>query len=180
MYAVIETGGKQYKVQPGDVVQIEKLEGEIGTATKFSSVLLVAKPGTDSTTIWLGKPTLTGAVVDAEIVGQGRGDKVIIVKMKRRKQYRRTAGHRQSLTQLLILGVTNGSGEKLELSASEKKDRMAKFITHLKPKGPAFSPKRLGSRKKLNAKIVAENKAGTPKPASAKSAAKKTPSKTSK
>ena len=57
MYAVIQTGGKQYKVSPGEVVQVEKLEGEIGAATKFSEVLLVAKPGTDSTTIWLGKPT---------------------------------------------------------------------------------------------------------------------------
>ncbi len=185
MYAVIETGGKQYKVQPGEVVQVEKLEGEIGAATQFSNVLLVAKAGTDSSTIWLGKPTLSGAVVDAEIVGQGRGDKITIVKMKRRKQYRRTQGHRQDLTQLLILGVSNGSGEKLELSATEKKEGLAKFTSHLKPKGPAFSPKRLGSRKKLGAKIVAENKAGTSsKPAAktaakttAKSAAKKTPAK---
>lgn len=159
MYAVIETGGKQYKVQPGQIVQIEKIEGDIGSAAKFSSVLLVAKPGTDSTTVWLGKPTLSGATVDAEIVGQGRGDKILIVKMKRRKQYRRTQGHRQSLTQLLITGVTNGAGEKLELSASEKKDSASKFISHLKPKGLAFSPKVLGSRKKLGAKIMAENAA---------------------
>jgi len=172
MYAVIETGGKQYKVQAGDVFQIEKLEGDVGTSQKFSSVLLVAKPGDTSTTIWLGKPTLAGAMVDAEIVGQGRGDKVTIVKMKRRKQYRRTQGHRQFLTQLLVTSVTNGAGEKVELSAADKKDRLAKFISQLAPKGPAFSPKRLGSRKKLNAKIVAENKAGTSKPAAKKSTAK--------
>ena len=89
MYAVIQTGGKQYKVSPGEVVQVEKLEGEIGSATKFSEVLLVAKPGDSATTIWLGKPTLNGAIVDAQIVGQGRGNKEIIIKMKRRKQYRR-------------------------------------------------------------------------------------------
>lgn len=176
MYAVIETGGKQYKVQPGQIVQIEKIEGEIGSAAKFSSVLMVAKPGSDTTTIWLGKPTLSGAMVDAEIVGQGRGDKILIVKMKRRKQYRRTQGHRQSLTQLLITGVTNGAGEKLELSASEKKESSAKFISHLKPKGLAFSPKVLGSRKKLGAKIMAENaaKAGGAVPAK-KTTAKKAP-----
>lgn len=178
MYAVIQTGGKQYKVTPGQVVQVEKLEGEIGTATKFPHVLLVAKQGAEATTIWLGKPTLNGAIVDAEIVGQGRGDKEIIVKMKRRKQYRRTQGHRQSLTQLLVLGVTNGSGEKLELSAEQKKASLAAFTSHLKPKGQAFSPKRLGSRKKLNARIVAENKAGGTAPKAAKTTtAKKTPSK---
>lgn len=160
MYAVIQTGGKQYKVAPGEVVQVEKLEGEIGATTKFAHVLLVAKPGAESTTIWLGKPTLTGAMVDAEIVGQGRGDKITIVKMKRRKQYRRTQGHRQDLTQLLITGMTNGSGEKLELSATEKAAKLNAFTSHLKGKGLAFSPKRLGSRKKLNAKIAAENKAG--------------------
>ncbi|MBS1961626.1 MAG: 50S ribosomal protein L21 [Bdellovibrionales bacterium] len=174
MYAVIQTGGKQYKVQPGEVVQVEKLEGEIGTATKFSNVLLVAKPGTDATTIWLGKPMLNGAVVDAEIVGQGRGHKEIIVKMKRRKQYRRTQGHRQELTQLLVLGVSNGSGEKLELSASDKKAKLDAFTSHLKAKGPAFSPKRLGSRKKLGAKIVAENKAGGSSESAKKPTAKKT------
>jgi large subunit ribosomal protein L21 len=173
MYAVIETGGKQYKVQPGQVVQIEKIEGDVGATTKFSDVLLVAKPGSDSTTIWLGKPTLSGATVDAEIVGQGRGDKVLIVKMKRRKQYRRTQGHRQYHTQLLITGVTNGAGEKLELSASEKEAAASKFISHLKPKGPASSTKTLGSRKRLGAKIVAANKAGTAAPAKKKPAAKK-------
>ncbi len=182
MYAVIQTGGKQYKVAPGEVVQVEKLEGEIGSAAKFSEVLLVAKPGNEATTIWLGKPRLNGAIVDAEIVGQGRGDKSIIVKYKRRKQYRRTQGHRQDLTQLLVLGVSNGSGEKLELSATEKSAKLDAFISHLKPKGPAFSPKRLGSRKKLGAKIVAENKAKAaggeaPKAKSTKSAAKKTPTK---
>ncbi len=188
MYAVIQTGGKQYKVSPGEVVQVEKLEGEVGSAAKFSEVLLVAKAGTDATTIWLGKPNLAGAMVDAEIVGQGRGDKITIVKYKRRKQYRRTQGHRQSLTQLLILGVSNGAGETLKLSDSEKQTSLGKFISHLKPKGEAFSEKRLGSRKRLNAKIAAENAKGgssAEKPAKAtaskgtapKAAAKKTPTK---
>ena len=173
MYAVIQTGGKQYKVAPGEVVQVEKLEGEIGSAAKFSEVLLVAKPGSDATTIWLGKPTLNGAIVDAEIVGQGRGDKTLTVKMKRRKQYRRTQGHRQELTQLLITGVSNGSGEKLELSSSDKSAKLDAFTSHLKAKGPAFSPKRLGSRKRLGAKIAAEHKAGGAAPKAAKKSAPK-------
>src|SRR5688500_6749361 len=106
MYAVIESGGKQYSVRPGEVVQIEKIEGEVGAATKFGSVLLAAKAAGDNTTIWLGKPALSGATVDGIIVGQGRGDKITIIKMKRRKQYRRTQGHRQNLTQVLVTGVS--------------------------------------------------------------------------
>lgn len=173
MYAVIQTGGKQYKVAPGEVVQVEKLAGEIGSAAKFSEVLLVAKPGNDATMIWLGKPTLNGAIVDAEIVGQGRGDKTLTVKMKRRKQYRRTQGHRQELTQLLITGVSNGSGEKLELSSADKSAKLDAFTSHLKAKGPAFSPKRLGSRKRLGAKIAAEHKAGGEAAPKAKKASSK-------
>lgn len=161
MYAVIETGGKQYRVQPGDVVAIEKLEGEVGGTIKFENVLLASKPVGDASTIWLGKPLLAGAIVQAEIVGQGRGEKVMIVKMKRRKQYRRTQGHRQCLTQVLVTEVTNGAGETATLSASDKKARLDGFYTQLKPKGLASTPKTLGSRKRLAAaaKTAAPTKA---------------------
>lgn len=173
MYAVIQTGGKQYKVAAGDIVQIEKIEGEIGASAKFGEVLFVAKPGTDSTQIWLGKPTLSGASVDGEIVGQGRGEKIIIMKMKRRKQYRKTKGHRQEYTQILVTGLTNGAGEKMELSASDKKAKADKFISHLKVRGEGFTPKTLGSRKRLGAKYAAEAKAGGAAP-KAKTAKKST------
>jgi large subunit ribosomal protein L21 len=176
MYANIETGGKQYRVKPGEVVQIEKIAGDVGSIAKFGSVLLAAKAGGDNTQIWLGKPALNGGAVEGEIVGQGRGDKITIVKMKRRKQYRRTQGHRQELTQVLITSVSNGAGEKLELSADDKKNALAKFSTQLRPKGPAFSPKRLGSRKRLGEKIVAMNAAGG-SAAGEKKTAKKTPAK---
>src|SRR5689334_12320329 len=102
MYAVIETGGKQYRVQPGDIVQVEKLEGDIGTAAKFDQVLFFSEGNAEAAKIVLGKPYISGAAVQAEIVGQGRGSKILIVKMKRRKQYRRTQGHRQEYTQLLV------------------------------------------------------------------------------
>src|SRR4051812_26025074 len=98
MYAVFESGGKQHRVQPGDILRVEKLEGEVGSAVKFDRVLLVAQGG-EGGKLSIGKPLLSGASVEAEIVGQGRGDKVIIVKMKRRKQYRRTQGHRQFQTE---------------------------------------------------------------------------------
>lgn len=133
MYAVINTGGKQVKVQPGDIVQIEKLTGEKGSSVKFSEVLLVSKPGTDKSEIWVGAPLLAGASVEGQIVAQGRGEKILIIKYKRRKQYRRTQGHRQEQTQVLITQVDNGSGNKLALSNEEKTAKLKKFLTNLSP-----------------------------------------------
>ncbi|OFZ20351.1 MAG: 50S ribosomal protein L21 [Bdellovibrionales bacterium GWB1_55_8] len=179
MYAVIQTGGKQYRVQPGDVFQVEKLEGDVGSALTFDQVLLLSKPNGETPQIWLGKPSVSGATVKAEIVGQGRGEKIVMVKMKRRKQYRRTQGHRQEYTQLIVTDVDNGSGEKATLSASDKQAKVTSFKTQLKPKGEAFTPKTLGSRKRLAAKAKeakASPKAATPaeaKPAKKKAAAKK-------
>lgn len=159
MYAVIESGGKQYRVQPGDIVQVEKLDGEVGANLTFSNVLLLSKVNGDAAQIWLGKPNVDKALVQGEVVGQGRGEKVLIIKMKRRKQYRRTQGHRQELTQVLITSVDNGSGEKLALDAEAKKAKLAKFQSHLKPRGLGHTPKTLGSRKKLAAKKAAAAKA---------------------
>lgn len=137
MYAVIETGGKQYRVVAGDVVQVEKLDGEVGASLTLDQVLFVGKPGADKSQIWLGKPLLQGAKVQSEIVGQGRGEKVVIVKMKRRKQYRRTQGHRQFQTQLLITSIDNGAGETFAMSAEDKKAFLGKYYTQLAPKGAA-------------------------------------------
>jgi large subunit ribosomal protein L21 len=181
MYAVIETGGKQYRVQPGDVVEIEKLVAEKGATVDFDKILFLAKPsgtasgteGAESSQIWLGKPYVSGAKVQGEIVGQGRGEKVMLVKMKRRKQYRRTQGHRQELTHVLVMSVDNGAGEKLALDAAAKKERLSKFITNLTPKGPASSPKILGSRKRMAAARAAGGAA--PKTAAAPAAPAKAP-----
>lgn len=159
MYAVIETGGKQYRVAPGDLLEVEKLSGDAGSKIKFDHVLFASKGAADNAQIWLGKPYLNGAAVEAEVVGQGRGEKILIIKMKRRKQYRRTQGHRQNLTQLLVTSVTNGAGETANLSAEARKDFMSKFHTNLKPKGPARVAKTLGSRKRLAAAAGAAKKA---------------------
>jgi len=166
MYAVIETGGKQYRVAPGDLLEIEKLSGDVGTKIKFDQVLFASKGAAESAQIWLGKPYLSGASVEAEIVGQGRGDKVLIIKMKRRKQYRRTQGHRQFLTQLVVTHVANGAGEKMELSATDKAAWLSKFRTNLAPKGPARTAKTLGSRTRMAA--AAGKKAAAPKAAAKK------------
>ncbi len=155
IYAVMETGGKQYRVSPGDIVQVEKLEGDVGSSLKLDRVLFVSKPTGDSSQVWLGKPLLSGASVQAEIVGQGRGEKILIIKMKRRKQYRRTQGHRQFYTQLLVTSVDNGAGEKAALDEASKKAKLAKFQSHLKAKGEAFTPKTLGSRKRMAAQRAA-------------------------
>lgn len=151
MYAVIESGGKQYRVQPGDFLQVEKLDGDLGTSLKFDQVLFLSKGNSENAEITLGKPYINGALVHAEVVGQGRGEKLLIVKMKRRKQYRRTQGHRQDYTQLLVTRVESGSGDQATLSDEEKKSKLSKFQSHLKAKGPASTPRTLGSRKRLAA-----------------------------
>jgi large subunit ribosomal protein L21 len=100
MYAVIKTGGKQYKVATGDKLRVEKLPGSVGDAVTFEQVLLV---GGES--LKLGKPLVTGAKVEAKIVGQGLGRKLVVFKFRRRKNYRRKNGHRQPFTALEITNV---------------------------------------------------------------------------
>lgn len=160
MYAVIETGGKQVRAQAGEFIQIEKLTGEVGTKVTFDKVLFVSDPNAQAT---IGQPYVANAKVEAEIVAQGRGDKVVIIKMKRRKQYRRTQGHRQEQTQLLITGLTDGASLKSEMSAAEKKAKLAQFFTNLKPKGLAKTPKTLGSRKKMKEAAATAAKGKTSK-----------------
>jgi len=183
MYAVIESGGKQHRVQPGDIVQIEKLEGNVGSSVKFDQVLFLSQNNPDNAQVWIGKPYVSGANVEAEIVGQGRGEKLLLVKMKRRKQYRRTQGHRQEYTQVLVTSVDNGAGAKNALNDGDKKARMAKFQSHLKKKGLAHTPKTLGSRKRMAA-AKAAGKTAAPAEASAatekKASAKKTTAKSKK
>jgi len=96
MYAVIQTGGKQYRVEPGKTVTVEKLDGDKGTQVVFDQVLLVSSGDGGSVTV--GKPTVSGAKVTGEIVEQTRGDKLVVFKFRRRKNYVRRNGHRQDLT----------------------------------------------------------------------------------
>lgn len=98
MYAVIKTGGKQYKVAAGDKLKVEKLVGDVGSTVVIDKVLLIANG--ETTTI--GAPLVAGAKVNATVVSHGRGDKVMIFKFRRRKHYRKTQGHRQSYTEIQI------------------------------------------------------------------------------
>jgi large subunit ribosomal protein L21 len=101
MYAVIRTGGKQYKVSAGDTVHVERLSGEIGTILTLNHVLLL----TDGDQIEIGTPLVEGATVEATVTAHGRGPKVTIVKFRRRKHYRKQMGHRQDYTALRITGI---------------------------------------------------------------------------
>ena len=105
MFAVIKTGGKQYKVAKNDVIVVEKLLGEAGAKVALDEVLLVGCEGDAK----VGAPMVAGASVAAEIIEQTRGDKVIIFKKKRRKNHRRKNGHRQDLTVLRITDINAGA-----------------------------------------------------------------------
>ncbi|SNR64649.1 LSU ribosomal protein L21P [Methylobacillus rhizosphaerae] len=98
MYAVIKTGGKQYRVAAGDKLKVEKLAGDVGSEITLDKVLLVS----DGENTTIGAPLVKGASVQAKVVSHGRGDKVLIFKMRRRKHYRKTQGHRQSFTEIQI------------------------------------------------------------------------------
>ena len=98
MYAVIRTGGKQHRVSPGDRLKVEKLDDAVGSQIELSEVLLVEKDGK----LTLGKPVINKAKVKATVLGQDRGKKITVFKKKRKKQYRRTRGHRQHFTELLV------------------------------------------------------------------------------
>ncbi|MBK7078727.1 MAG: 50S ribosomal protein L21 [Myxococcales bacterium] len=98
MYAVIQTGGKQYRAEPGQTLWVEKLAGNAGDKVSFDQVLLVANDGK----VAVGKPTVAGATVSGSIVEQGLGEKLVVFKFRRRKNYVRRNGHRQELTAVKI------------------------------------------------------------------------------
>jgi len=102
MYAIVRHGGRQLKVAKGDEVVVNRLAGEVGGTVQIDEVLLLAKDDG----VEIGRPLVEGASVTGEILGHERGDKIVVFKMKRRKGYRRKAGHRQELTRVRITDVT--------------------------------------------------------------------------
>jgi large subunit ribosomal protein L21 len=103
MYAVVATGGKQYKIKEGETLRIEKVNGNVGDAFTFDQVLLVA----DGESLAVGQPMVQGASVNAHIVEQGKSKKILVFKYKRRKRYRRKQGHRQPFTAVRIDNIHN-------------------------------------------------------------------------
>lgn len=102
MYAVISSGGKQHRVEPGETLRLEKLDAEPGSMFEFDRVLMIG----DGERIEIGTPLIAGARVTAEVLSLGRGDKIRIIKLNRRKHYRRQAGHRQDYTEVVIRDIT--------------------------------------------------------------------------
>jgi large subunit ribosomal protein L21 len=103
MYAVVATGGKQYKIKEGETLRIEKVDGNVGEAFTFDQVLMVA----DGEKLAVGQPMVQGASVSAHIVEQGKSKKILVFKYKRRKRYRRKQGHRQPFTAVRIDNIHN-------------------------------------------------------------------------
>ena len=102
MFAVLNTGGKQYKVSQGDLIKVEKLENDVGDKVTLSQVLMVGQGGD----VEVGSPYVSNCKITGEVVEQGKGAKIIVFKKKRRKGYRRKNGHRQRFTQLKITEIT--------------------------------------------------------------------------
>ena len=101
MYAVIRTGGKQYRVSAGEKIKVEQIPADIGAEIPLGEVLMVA----DGEAVTMGTPLVEGKTVKAKVIGHGRGEKVRIFKMRRRKHYRKSQGHRQNYTEVEILGI---------------------------------------------------------------------------
>ena len=176
MFAVIRTGGKQYRVAPNDIIEIEKIAGEPGDIVELGEVLLLGGEGGPKT----GSPTIAGAMVAAEVLEQKRDDKVIVFKKKRRKGYRRTKGHRQMLTALRITEILT-DGKKPSKAAA--KPAPAKAETKPAETKAAAKPAETKAEAKPAAKAPAKKetkpaaKKAEAKPAAKKAAAKKAPAK---
>ena len=168
MYAVIKTGGKQYRVQPGDVIVVEKLDGEAGSNVKFGEVLMLG--GDKGVTV--GAPMIDGASVAATLVETRKGEKIKIFKKIRRQGYRRTNGHRQMESVLRITGI-EGAGEKAkwdgEVSLTTKAEMNAR--------ARGLAPRVEATEEAKQAKKAAAPKAAKAETAEKPAAAKKAPAK---
>lgn len=188
MYAVIKTGGKQYKVAKNDVVVVERLAAEAGETVELDQVLMVGGEGKTE----VGAPFVAGASVAAEVIDLARGPKVTIFKKKRRKNHRRKAGHRQDLTVLRVTDILTGgakpkkaAAKKAEPKAEAKADAPAEDAKAAEPKKAApkkAAPKKTEAKAKAPAKKAASKSTatstGAKKAAPKKTAAKKADDKT--
>lgn len=129
MYAVIKTGGKQYKVAAGDYLKVEKLDGDVGSKVVIDKILMVA----DGDNVTIGSPLVAGAKVNATVLSHGKGDKVMIFKFHRRKHYRKTQGHRQSYTEIQIDDINGKGTVKAAAKPAAAKPAAAKATVAEKP-----------------------------------------------
>lgn len=171
MYAVIKTGGKQYRVSPGDMLVVEKLAGEPGANVSFGDVLMVG----EGDAVVIGAPTVAGASVLATLVETRKGEKVKIFKKIRRQNYRRTRGHRQHETALRVIGITGADGKttkwdgKVDLTTKGELDARARGLVYISPEAQAaaFAASKIQTPRKGagTAKAAPVKKAAAPKAA---------------
>ena len=159
MFAVIRTGGKQYKVAKDDIIEVEKLDGEAGSKIELGEVLMVGNEAEQT----VGAPLVDGATVAAEVVTQKRGNKILVFKKKRRKHYRRLRGHRQHLTVLRVTDILTGGRKPAKTAAKAP----AKTEEKPTPKKAEETP---AAAKPVEAKPAAEKPAAKAKPAAKKPA----------
>ena len=159
MYAIIRTGGKQYKVQAGDLLKVEKLNKEAGDEFDMEEVLLVSGKSAH-----MGSPLVDKAKVSVVVNGNGRGEKILVFKKKRRKGYRKTQGHRQDYTEIFVKSITAPDGESVsaELKKAAKTEKAEK------------TTKQAGTKKKTAKKKTSTKKKTTKKKTTKKATKKKT------
>jgi large subunit ribosomal protein L21 len=177
MYAIIETGGKQYRVTPGDVVSIESLTGDVGQSVTFDKVLLIG--GKADSQILVGAPYIAAAALTAEIVEHTRGEKILTIKYKRRKGYRRMIGHRQEITRILVTKIEDGKGQTLSLEKAQRTETLTKASVPFSKRQAEHQAKHLAAKPAVKTK-KASAKAEASEAAPKKTAAKKTSTKAKK
>ena len=138
MYAVLNSGGKQYKVQKGEVLKVEKISGDVGSSVTFDRVLMFS----DGENVSIGQPVLDSVSVEGHIVEQGKAKKIIVFKYKRRKRFRRKNGHRQEFTAVLIDSI-KAKGTKAAKAAEPKAEAKAEVKAEVKEsETPKAAPKK--------------------------------------
>ncbi len=175
MFAVVKTGGKQYRVGPGDVIRVEKLAAEAGAVIELGEVLML---GGDGAGIEVGRPRIEGAAVTATVLAQTRGDKILVFKKKRRHNYRRKKGHRQDITVLQIAEILPPGAERKSrppeapepvqrAEAAQAKATETKAAEAAPPAAKAKAAAKKAAPKKAAAPAAKAGKAAQKKPAAA-------------
>jgi large subunit ribosomal protein L21 len=155
MFAVVRTGGKQYKVSAGDVIVAERLAGEAGSTIELADILMVS----DGAKVTVGTPTVAGAKIAAEVVEQGRGEKIVVLKFKRRKKYRRTLGHRQEQTILRVMEISAPGMTTAKAEAKPKKAPKKAAAAETATDAEAKPAKKAAAKGKSTAKSAGADKA---------------------
>ena len=170
MYAVIKTGGKQYRVSPGDVLKVETLTAEVGASVNFEEVLMIS----DGDKLTVGSPLVASAKVAATVIAHGRAKKVEIIKFKRRKHHQKRTGHRQNFTQVQIQNI-NGKGKPENVMAPKTEEALAeaKATSEATTTKPAAKKATKPATKKAAPKAKASENKTAAKPTATKTAAKK-------